>query len=159
MLNERRFIGCDVNPAALKLTRLLMSPPTEASLRTSFLAVSERCKREILNSYRLSATGSMATHYLWEKERLSKVWTTNNGNKRRVELEPTDRDLTLASSFDSYTSGIFSTPRFFNNARINAASDLHVRDFFTGRALHNIDLLIEAINLLPDEAREPLLLC
>jgi SAM-dependent methyltransferase len=158
LLNKRRFIGCDVNPIAQRLTRILLSPPSEAELRMSFLALTAKCKQDIAGSYSLSVPDSVATHYLWENGCISKVWS-HNGARRRLQLDPTNHDLALSKSFDGYNSSVLPALHFFKNARINADPSLGLRDIFTGRAIRNIDLLLESISSLPYDAQEALLLC
>ena len=60
---KRRFVGIDINPAAVRLTRLLVSPPTAHSVAMALSQVSALVKEAILESY-TTAQKRPATHYV-----------------------------------------------------------------------------------------------
>ena len=74
MLRSRRFIGFDINPTAIELTRLLIQPPSEQALRIAIRYLEQAAKPEILDSYLLEDEKTIATHYLWNGRELEKVW-------------------------------------------------------------------------------------
>jgi hypothetical protein len=158
ILHKRHFIGCDINPIACALTRVLLSPPRLGVVTSGFAAVSQYAKEKILDTYRLSEGRGFASHYLWDGPTLKSVWQSNGSRIRRTENAPTEHDITLAESFKNYVSSL-TDPPFYNNSRINADESLTLRDLFTGRALHNIDLLLRAIETLDVEQRDALKLC
>jgi hypothetical protein len=50
LLRSRKFIGFDINPVAIEITRLLIHPPVSA-LRQAVQHVRNVARQEILNSY------------------------------------------------------------------------------------------------------------
>lgn len=155
---NRRFVGFDVNPIAVEVSRLITSSPKAAALKSAFRLVEQKVKQKINATYALDCGGS-ATHYLWEESSLQQVWIKGSAKSPRRELEPCDHDISLIASFDRYRSRHIGSPRFFSNGRINASADLTLDNLLTARAQHNIDLLIDAIGESPEEARNALKLC
>ena len=92
IVRNRRFIGFDVNPVAVELTKFIASPPSESAVRNAFHSVEKAVKARIFDSYRLHS-GDIATHYLWDKEELKQVWVKGNAGSSRLELAPTSHDL------------------------------------------------------------------
>ncbi len=158
LLRGRRFVGFDINPVAVELSRLLINPPTHHLLKHATKIVEQTAKHSILDSYRLEDGTNFASHYLWEGDRLQKVWN-NHGRKTRLELEPTAHDLALFTSFSSYESRRVRSPKFFSNGRINAKSSMRLRDLFTGRAQRNIDILMDAFDKCDPRVQPYLKLC
>jgi DNA methylase len=152
---QRRVVGMDINPVAVRLTRLLAAPPPASVLDEAFLRVSALVKEAILESY-TTTRGKPATHYVWRNGMMEKVWLTNGESRNRMELTPSELDLALVERFASYQPRRLRTPRFFTNSRINSSPSLTLKDLFTGRALHNIELLIAAIDDLPEAMQEPM---
>jgi DNA methylase len=152
---KRRVVGMDVNPAAVRLTRLLVSPPTASVLDEAFLQVTALVKAAILESY-ATAHGKPATHYVWRNGMMEKVWLTNRESRNRLELPPSKQDITLVEGFASYQPQRLREPRFFTNSRINSSPTLTLKNLFTGRALRNIELLLAAMDDLPEAVQEPM---
>jgi hypothetical protein len=154
---KRKFIGIDINPVAVRIARLLVSPPPARSLHEALTHVDLLVKNNILASYVTSKT-TPATHYVWHNGVMEKVWLTNGNARKRIELSPEEYDLALAEQFASYQPHRLRTPRFFTNSRINSSASLTFKDLFTGRALRNIELLLAAIDDLPAAMQEAMLL-
>lgn len=153
----RRVIGIDLNPAAVRLARMLVQPPDRKSVETSFARIRASAKEAICATYR-TVEGSIATHYIWEGDTLGKVWRTNGSVRTRIEESPTEHDVNMSASLSSYQPSLLRKPHFFTNSRINSKATFDLSSLFTGRALHNVELLVEAINSLPLTEREPMLL-
>ena len=154
---NRRFVGIDINPAAVRIARLLVSLPPASAVHVAFTRVSTLVKDAILESY-ATAQKRPATHYVWRSGVMEMVWQTNEESRNRVELPPDKHDIALAERFASYQPQRLRAPRFFTNSRINSYPSLTLRELFTGRALRNIELLLAAIDNLPSAIQEPLLL-
>lgn len=152
---KRRVVGIDINPTAVRLTRMLVSPPTTTLLDEAFRRVSAVVKEAVLESY-ATAQSSPATHYVWRNGVMEKVWLTNGESRSRVELRPSEQDIELVERFASYQPQRLRAPRFFTNSRINSSPSLTLKDLFTGRALRNIELLLAEIDDLPEAAQEPM---
>lgn len=158
LLRGRRFIGFDINPVATSLARLLVRPPEPGALHAGMHFVKNSAKKKIMESY-LMKNGKEATHFLWNETGITQVWSRAARGQAREEHRPTAHDRRLYESFSDYRSRWIRSPRFFTNGRINTDPDMSLGDIMTGRAQRNIDLLIEAIEGAPGEAREALKLC
>jgi len=152
---RRRFVGVDINPAAVRLARLLVSPPSARAVDEAFMRVRALAKEAILESYE-TVQKKPATHYVWCSGVMEKVWLSNEKNRNRVEFSPSEHDIALAERFASYQPQRLRALRFFTNSRINASPSLTLKDLFTGRALRNIEILLAAIDSLPEAAQEPM---
>lgn len=142
---NRRFLGCDINPVAIGLSKLLLSPPEKADFQRSLNDIEGRVKNKINESYHIKKTGLPASHYLWKDEELVSVWQKVNVG-RKIESPPAPDDLELIDSFDNYKCQRLRLGKFFNNSRINSSSNLTIHDLFTGRALRNIELILDEID-------------
>ncbi len=152
---KRRFVGVDINPAAVRIARLLVSPPSAHAVDDALRRVAALAKDGILESY-ATAQKRPATHYVWRNGGMEKVWLTNGKSRNRVELPPGQRDIALAERFASYRPQRLRAPRFFANSRINSSPSLTFKDLFTGRALRNVEFLLAAIDDLPAAMQEPM---
>ncbi|MBF2755000.1 MAG: type II modification methylase [Gammaproteobacteria bacterium AqS3] len=158
LLRGRRFIGFDINPVAIALTRMLTRPPQVDDMRDALSEIERAVKDQILNSYRLN-NGQLATHFLWEEGDIVQVWARGLTGRAREERQPMQHDHKLSESFKGYQSRYMRCPQFFSNGRINTAPEMSLDDIMTGRAQRNLDLLLEAINDLPSDVRSALMLC
>ena len=102
--------------------------------------------------------GRTASHYLWENNSIKEVWIAGKGNSKRQVAPPTLHDKAVVKKYADYESRHIRPLDFFTNSRINTAPTLKLSDIFTGRALRNIDLIIENIPSRPDTLRRALLL-
>lgn len=59
---NRRFIGIDINPVAIELSRLIVSPPSKEDFSKALIQMEISVKPEIDESYRL-VNGDIATHF------------------------------------------------------------------------------------------------
>ena len=157
LLQSRRFIGVDINPIAVELTRLLIQPPDVKSIKGAALKIQHQVKDEILESYIVEKPDGYASHYLWEHDQLLKVWVLSG--RRRMEREPTEHDYALSKSYADYKSVRMRAPQFFSNSRINSHPSMDVNDILAGRAQRNIDLLIDAIGTCSVDTLPALMLC
>ena len=73
LLRNRRFIGFDINPIAVEISKLLASPPKYESVRNAFKRLEKNVKNPINQSY-LLRDGRIASHYLWENDCLQQIW-------------------------------------------------------------------------------------
>ena len=157
IIRSRRFVGIDINPIAVELTKLLIRPPELICLNEAVTRIEKLVRDEILESYTISAPYRFASHYLWDEDSLVKVWTSPR--RSRIELQPTEHDLALSKAFSSYRSLQMRSPRFFSNSRINTTEALGISDILTGRAQRNIDLLIDSIKACSQDIQPALMLC
>lgn len=145
-IKNRKFIGCDINPIAIEYAKFLFNVPNIKILEFYYKKIKENIKELIDDSYRTN-DGQVASHYIWSKENLLKVWI-KKGNRIISRLEPTIYDIDKANFYKKYNSDIDVS--FYNNSRIGALN-ITINDLFTKRALRNIDLLNKEINIIEDE--------
>ena len=158
VLRDRRCIGFDINPIAIELTKLLLSPPKHSTVLDAFVTIREAVQKDIESTYQLE-DGRTATHYLWNDTTLEQVWIRGHRRRPREELQPSSHDINLIQRYSAYQVTNTRQPRFFHNSRINARPDLQFSDLMTGRAQRNLEKLKTAIEGLPDPAKTPMLLC
>lgn len=155
---RRRFLGIDLNPAAVELARLLIDPPDTRELAIALQHVEQLARSKIEASYLTGAGDQIATHYLWDAATMREIWLVQRGAGRTI-ISPTNADLDRSQAYATYRSGTFEAARFFDNSRINTSADQTLADLFTGRARRNIDILIDAIRRQPADLRRALMAC
>lgn len=157
LLRNRRFIGIDINPFSIEHTSFLLNLPARQEYYQALIEIETKVAKNIQNTYRTTA-GKIASHYLWSGERIVSVWCKPETGRERIEIEPSDIDLKSYSAYQNYQPKNFRNLNFFTNSRINVKPNMSVSDIFTGRAMRNIDLLIEAISGYPSSLKRALML-
>jgi len=140
----RRFLGGGRNPITIDLTSTILSLPSPASIKKALKQIEAEVAENISKTYLLE-DGSCATHYLWDEDNLIEVWSKKKGSRTRIEMEPTEHDYRLISGHADYTPISLRPLRTFKNSRINSPGKLEWCDLFTGRALHNLELIRSSI--------------
>jgi hypothetical protein len=157
VLRKRRFIGIDLNPMAIDLASFMLALPDYKAFSQSFDVMAHTVKPQINTSYQLQ-DGRIATHYLWNGTEMQAVWAMSNGMPGREELPPSEYDVKQYIAYQPYQSKHIRPLRLFQNSRINTKTTLALPDLFTGRALRNIDLLLDFIHQLPEALQQAFLL-
>ncbi len=137
-----RFIGFDVNPISIELTKLYLHPPDYIDLGNAIYGIEKRVKPRIDSMYQLS-DGNIASHLLWDKDQITRVWTKSG--RKRIELNPTRSELENFQSAEEYQPIRLRKLRLFDNPRINSQKTLTYNKLFTPRALQAIDLIKDEI--------------
>jgi len=135
---ERRFIGFDINPISIELTKLYLDLPSYKDLNNAITSIEKEVRPIIDEMYLLSAN-NIATHILWENNRITKVW--KKVGKNRVELDVSEDEIIGLEHKDIYNPEYIRDLRLFDNSRINTKKELDIRDLFNPRALRAIDLV------------------
>ncbi|RKZ73526.1 MAG: hypothetical protein DRQ57_14035 [Gammaproteobacteria bacterium] len=117
---NRKFIGFDINPLSIELTKLYLIPPKQNELKKAISEIYLSLKDEISVLYGLS-NGKNASHYLWNQEELSKVWIKEG--RKKFEIFPTERDIKNIVYPKFYEPK--QQPKFFDNSRINTKNRLN----------------------------------
>ena len=157
LLRNRRFIGIDINPFSIQHTSLMLNLPSRREYYQALIKIENAVAGKIQDAYSTSE-GKIASHYLWEKERLISVWCKPETGRSRIEMNPSEIDFKSYSVYKDYQPRNFRHPHFFTNSRINVKPTMTLNDIFTGRALRNIDLLFEAITEFESHIKRALLL-
>lgn len=152
---ERRFIGFDVNPISIELTKLYLELPSYTELSNAIAQIESKVKSIINEMYRMS-NGCISTHFLWDGNAITKIWTKSG--RRRVELEVKQTEVERLQNVPPYKAKNTRNVRFFDNSRINSKKSFSLEDLFTPRALRAIDLLKEEIAQFDGRTKRALLL-
>lgn len=136
----RDFIGIDVNPISIELTKLYTNPPNADAVSNAFKAIGKEIEPLIEELYRLK-NGNLISHVLWNGDQVERVWVKNGG--RREEIKLTKAEILGLKSKREFKSKHMRDPRFFENARINSKSTMDIHDLFSDRALKIMDFLLE----------------
>jgi len=152
---SRRFIGIDINPIAIELSKLMVNPPSQKELVQVIKRMEHEVRPEIEESYQRD-NGEIATHLLWEGDKILSVWSLNG--RQRQKRAPTRCDEELYARFSNYRSKHVRDIRFFTNSRINTSPSMTLGDLFTGRALRNIDIILRFAKEQPENVRKAILL-
>ncbi|GBU28052.1 hypothetical protein R84B8_01610 [Treponema sp. R8-4-B8] len=70
---DRRFIGIDINPFSIEHTTFLLNLPNSNEYMEAIKNIKNKVSSIINDSYRLS-DNNIASHYLWENNKLIKIW-------------------------------------------------------------------------------------
>ena len=135
---DRRFIGFDVNPISIELTKLYLQAPDYMDLRNAICRIENRLKA-LINSMYLLSDGNLATHILWENDRITQVWTKRG--RRRIALNLTKEEIEQLQDMEMYEPRLLRELRLFDNSRINSQKTYNFTKLFTPRALRAIDLI------------------
>jgi DNA modification methylase len=154
---NRRFIGIDINPFSIEHTTFLLNLPNHKEYSEAITNIKNKVITPINDSYRLNDK-NIASHYLWENDKLIKIWLKNGNNRKRIENDPSEHDIELINSFNGYKLKYIRDITFFSNSRINSNSTMTIKDLFSNRALRNIELLIHEIKKYPENLQRALLL-
>ncbi len=154
---NRRFIGIDINPFSIEHTFFLLNLPSDQEYYQALIEIEQSVAEKINSTYKTS-DNRIASHYLWEKDKIVSIWIKPETGRNRIEIEPSPNDLSSFSAYQDYRPKHFRDLSFFTNSRINVKPSMSVSDIFTGRAMRNIDLLIETISKYPLHLKRALLL-
>ena len=138
LARDRRFIGFDVNPISIELTKFYLQVPDYMDLRNAICRIENRL-RTLINSMYLLSDGNLATHILWENDRIARVWTKQGG--KRIELRLAKDEIERLQSVEIYEPQLLRELRLFDNSRINSRKTCGFTELFTPRALRAIDLI------------------
>lgn len=157
LLRNRRFVGIDINPFSIEHASLMLNLPSRHEYYKALIEIEDAIVKKIENAY-LTSEGKIASHYLWEGNKIVSVWSKPETGRSRIEMEPSEIDFKSYSTYKNYKPQHFRNLSFFTNSRINVKPTMTVSDIFTGRAIRNIDLLIEAVSSYQSHLRRALLL-
>lgn len=150
-----RFVGFDINPISIELAKLYLHPPDYIDLGNAIFAFEKHLKPRINSMYQLS-DGNIVTHFLWNNDQITRVWT--KCGSRKVELNPTELELKDFQSTEEYQPKRLRKLQLFDNSRINSQKNLTIDSLFTPRALRAIDLIKGEIEQYSDNLKRALLL-
>lgn len=157
LIKKRRFIGIDINPFSIEYASFLLDLPSKKEYKKAFIEIENAVSEKINHSYQADDS-RVASHYLWENDKMTSVWITSETGREKIEVAPSKKDYEIFNSYQDYSPKNIRDITFFTNSRINVNPSMTLKNIFTGRAIRNIDLLIEVISGYPQPLKRALLL-
>lgn len=142
---NRKCVGVDLNPLAVKLAKVSMTAVDIDEVNCQFQNIAKRLKTTINSLYELEYNGepTLVTHTIWKNGIPIEVWYSTNQSKKKIR-EGTDADITM-SQYPSVKAKWYPTSPMFENSRINVGQNQTVADLFTPRALVGLSLIYDEI--------------
>lgn len=152
---QRRFVGFDINPISIELTKFYLDMPNFTELKSA-IGKFEKNLKSTINEIYLLPNGSIASHFLWENDHITKIWIKNG--RTRVEVHLNADEMEKFENIYSYNPKNTRDLQLFDNSRINAKKSYSLSNLFTPRALYAIDLLRGEIDKFDGSTKRALLL-
>ena len=148
---DRKCVGVDLNPIAIKLARVSMTAVDIEIVKETFKDIQNKVKDDINSLYQVEedGTGTTVTHTIWKNNIPIEVWYTT-GKERKVIRAGRNIDVDMAMK-PAISAKWYPKSSMFENTRINVSKDQKVSDLFTPRALVGLSLILEEINKIKDE--------
>lgn len=142
---NRKCVGVDLNPLAVKLAKVSMTVVDIDEVNRQFKDITKKLKATINSLYELEYDGepTLVTHTIWKNGTPIEVWYSTNQSKKKIR-EGTDADITM-SQHPSVEAKWYPTSPMFENSRINVGQNQTVADLFTPRALVGLSLIYDEI--------------
>jgi hypothetical protein len=112
LLRNRYFIGIDINPFAIEHASFMLNLPSREEYYQALTKIESSIAEKIQSSY-LTSQDKIASHYLWEKNKLVSVWCKSEISRNRTEIEPSDIDFKSYSAYENYKPRNFRNLNFF----------------------------------------------
>lgn len=148
---NRKCVGVDLNPIAIKLARVSMTAVDIEIVNETFKDIQNKVKDDINSLYQVEENGikTTVTHTIWKNNIPIEVWYAT-GKERKVIRAGRDIDVDMAMK-PAISAKWYPQSCMFENTRINVSKDQKVSDLFTPRALTGLSLILEQINEIKDE--------
>lgn len=147
---NRRCVGVDLNPVAIKLAKISMTavPPTD--ITAAFNLLKKNLQTKINSLYEVVEAGetTLVTHTIWKNDTPIEVWYSTSKEKkiiragRAIDIEMSRHPI-IAPKW-------YPTSEMFENSRINVGKEQKVSDLFTPRALVGLSLILDEIQKIDD---------
>ncbi|MFW5676561.1 MAG: DNA methyltransferase, partial [Acetivibrio ethanolgignens] len=147
---NRMCVGVDLNPLAIKLTKVSMTAVDIDEVNRQFKDITKKLKSTINSLYELEYEDeqTLVTHTIWKNDVPIEVWYSTNRSKKKIR-KGTDADITM-SQYPSIEPKWYPNTLMFENSRINVGHNQTVDDLFTPRALVGLSLLCDEIKNIKD---------
>ena len=146
----RKAIGIDLNPIAIKLAEVSMTPVDINAVNKTFKEIKRKLQKKIYSLYEMQYNGedTMVTHTIWRNGEPIEVWYCTDRDKKKIR-EGNDTDKSMMSS-PSIAPLWYPESLMYENSRINVGKEQKVSDLFTPRALVGLSLLLDEIKNIED---------
>lgn len=148
---QRKCIGVDLNPIAIKLTKASITAVDIDELNKIFNSIKTKLKEQINDLYKMSFDGeeTLVTHTIWKNTEPIEVWYSTPTKKKNIR-QGLDIDKKMANNPERKPSW-YPTSVMFENSRLNVKKEQQVDDLFTPRALVALSLILDEIKKIKDE--------
>lgn len=147
---NRRCIGIDLNPIAIKLAKVSMTAVLPADIIATFNLIKKNVQTQINSLYEVEENGetTLVTHTIWKNDIPIEVWYSTKKDKKIVRA---GRNIDIEMSLrPAIAPKWYPTSAMFENSRINVCKDQKVSDLFTPRALVGLSLILAEIQKIED---------
>ncbi len=147
---NRKCVGVDLNPLAIKLSKVSMTAVDIEEIKFKFRNIEKKLKKSINTLYELEYEGelTLVTHTIWRDGIPIEVWYSTKQNKKKIR-EGIDTDI-MMSQHPSIKPKWYPMALMFENSRINVGHDQRVNNLFTPRALVALSLLYDEIKQIKE---------
>lgn len=149
---NRKAIGVDLNPIAIKLAKASLTAVDIDVVNKTFKDIKKELQKVINSLYEMEYEGepTMVTHTIWKNGEPIEVWYSTAHDKKKIRTgNKTDVEMMTNPKVAPlwYPESIM-----YENSRINVGKEQKVSDLFTPRALVGLSLLADRIKKIEDEA-------
>jgi len=148
---NRRCVGVDLNPIAIKLSKVSMTSVDIDSVNKTFKQIKKNLQGKVNSLYEVDENGdkTLVTHTIWKNGDPIEVWYSTDRDKKKIRV---GRDIDIEmSNHPSIAPKWYPTSLMFENSRINVGKEQTVADLFTTRALVGLSLILDEIRNVKDE--------
>lgn len=149
---NRRCIGVDLNPIAIKLARASMTKVNINEINSTFNSIKKKLQSKINSLYEVDENGEKAlvTHTIWKNGEPIEVWYSTDKCKKTIRTgRPIDIEM---MNHPLISPKWYPTTLMYENSRINVGKEQTVADLFTPRALVGLSLILDEIKQIPSES-------
>lgn len=147
----RKCVGADINPIAIKLTKVSMTAVNINEVNGTFKSIKSNLQKKINSLYEVEEFGekTLVTHTIWRHDEPIEVWYATNGCRKKVrDGKAVDKEMSIHPLISPKW---YPTTAMFENSRINVGYGQTVDDLFTPRALVGLSLIREEINKIENQ--------
>lgn len=148
---NRKCVGVDLNPLAIKLAKVSMTAVDIDEVNRTFKDIKKKLQKTIYSMYEVDLNGqkTLVTHTIWKENEPIEVWY-ETAKEKKVIRPGCDIDIEMCNH-PVVEPKWYPTSPMFENSRINVEKDQRVSDLFTPRALAGLSLLLDEIKKIQDE--------
>lgn len=148
---NRKCVGVDLNPIAIKLAKVSMTAVDIDEVNKTFREIKKKLQSKINSLYEIDENGekTLVTHTIWKNGEPIEVWYSTNKSKKSIRTG-TATDVEMACN-PAIAPKWYPTAPMYENSRINVGKGQTVADLFTPRALVGLSLILDEIKQISNE--------
>lgn len=148
---NRKCIGVDLNPIAIRLAKVSMTAVDNNEVNRTFKSIKKNLQNKISSLYEVDENGekTLVTHTIWKNSEPIEVWYATDKKKKTIR-DGKSIDVKMANHPVIAPKWYPTTP-MYENSRLNVGKKQAVSDLFTPRALVGLSLILDEIKHITDE--------